>query len=237
MIVASHQPNFLPYPGFFFKMYIADVFTISDTVKFSSNNYHHYNFFPEGGKLCKVTVPVSSHSGGLGDVRLSNWEHHSKKILKRIIQDYSRAPHFGEVYPELEKIFTAHHSFLTDLNSQLILHIHDKFKMDSKIIYESSLDIKGATPSEQIVDICRKTMCDAYLSGDGAAVYLDEEHLKENGIQLIWAAYKPLEYGRPQNASILDYIMYNGYVIPREWIERKERMHADNLGNPPATAG
>lgn len=224
MIVASHQPNFLPYPGFFYKMYLADVFTLSDAVKFSSSNYHNYNFFPEDGRLHKVTVPVSSHSASIKDVKIDQWERFSKKLIKRIVQDYSKAPHFDEVFPELAMLLTAKYSFLKDLNTCLILFIHHGLKMDSKVIFEAPMNLQGSTPTEQIIDICEKTGCDTYLSGDGASDYLDVWQLNQHGIGVVWSDYKPLEYGSLQNASMIDYIMKCGFVVPEEWKARKEAL-------------
>lgn len=39
MIVAIHQPNFLPWLGYFYKMLMADIFVFLDCVPFSKGGY------------------------------------------------------------------------------------------------------------------------------------------------------------------------------------------------------
>ena len=225
MIVASHQPNFMPYMGFFYKMYLCDVFTISDAVQYSRQGYHNYNFFNEAGARKKLTVPVSAHNGdSINEVLLSDWEYNQKKLKKRIEGFYCKAPHFKSLYPYIEPILTDSYESLVDLNVRLLLMFNMLLEIDCPFYKESVLDIKGATATEQIVDICRKTQCDTYLSGMGAVEYLDTDLLKRNGIKLRWSEYEPLEYGSVPNASAFDYLMYCGKGAPDSWKRDKERL-------------
>ena len=43
IIVSAHQPNFLPYLGFFDKMKNSDIFVIRDEVLFIEKDYHQRN--------------------------------------------------------------------------------------------------------------------------------------------------------------------------------------------------
>ena len=64
-IVSAHQPNFLPYLGFFDKMDKSDVFVIRDEVQFAERDYHHRNRIRINGPRnnepqCKwIRVPVT----------------------------------------------------------------------------------------------------------------------------------------------------------------------------------
>src|SRR3989338_6913974 len=42
-VMAAHQPNFLPYLGFFDKMMSSDIFVIRDEVQFVERDFHHRN--------------------------------------------------------------------------------------------------------------------------------------------------------------------------------------------------
>lgn len=227
MILAAHQPNFLPYPGYFFKMYLTDVFSFSDTVSFSSSAYHNYNFFAEEGSLRKITVPVQRHSGRIADVQLDNWQHFRKKIVKRLLQNYMKAPYFELIFPAFENIFMADFHLLECLNIALILEVRRLLGINSWMVLESDLHLpQGA--NDQIISLCQQLSCDTYLSGDGAHVYLDRNALEENGIRLIYAQYKPINYqGGYENASIFDYLMNQGPVIPDKWKRRKECIVSD----------
>ena len=224
MIVASHQPNFMPYMGFFYKMYLCDVFTFSDTVGFSNRGYHNYNHIANNGKKVKITVPISGRSGTISQVELSQWEYHRVKLWRTLESCYCKAPYFKELAPLFKEVILGSYTHLWELNLELIVLIHTLFGFECKLFLESGLDIKGYTPSEQIADICRKTHCDTYLSGDGAKVYLDEDHLNGECINVIWANYEPLQYGSIENLSVFDYLMHNGAHIPEEWVKAKEAL-------------
>lgn len=222
MIVSAHQPNFLPYMGYFYKLYRSDIFVISDSVMFSKSGYHHYNFFNENGSRKKITVPVSGKSGYIDEVELSNWEYNRVKIIKRLKGYYAKSKHYDEIMPVFEKTLSKDYKYLIDLNLALISDVCRLFGILPEIKYERLLKITGDTPTQQIVDICHKTRCNTYLSGDGAVDYLDTEYLKANGIKTVFTNYKPLQYGSLENLSVFDYLMNEGAVVPKEW--KAERM-------------
>lgn len=222
MIVASHQPNFMPYPGYFFKMYCADVFTISDTVKFSSTGFHNYNYLLDNGRKVKITVPVKSHDLPINEVMLSDWRHYREKILKRVWQCYHNAPHFRRVYDLLVYVFRQDFLFMEYLNTELILVIRNWLRLDANIVFESSLDLRGGSPTDQIVEICSKLGADTYLSGEGAKEYLDERIIEQSGFSVAWSGYESIDNG--QNLSMIHYLMHNGFTIPDQWKRRKEEI-------------
>lgn len=43
LVLASHQPDFFPYMGYFYKMFQSDVFVFSDNVQYSKTGRHNYN--------------------------------------------------------------------------------------------------------------------------------------------------------------------------------------------------
>ena len=220
MIVASHQPNFLPYPGFFFKMYCADIFTLSDTVKFSSTGYHNYNYLLENGRKVKITVPVKSHALPIKDVELADWHHHREKILKRVWQCYSKAPYCRQVYDLLVTVFRCDFANMADLNTVLIRGIRSRMGMYTTIRPESCLGLHDGTPTDQIREICSKIGADTYLSGEGAKEYLNIEDMEQSGFRVAWTNYESIDNG--QNLSMLHYLMHNGFTIPDDWKRKKE---------------
>lgn len=222
MIVASHQPNFLPYPGFFFKMYCADIFTLSDTVKFSSTGYHNYNYLMENGRRVKITVPVKSHTLPIMDVELADWHYYREKIINRLWQDYHNAPFYRKCADMIVDVFRRDYRYMEHLNTELIQAIMMRMHMDVTIRRESNLDLHSGTPTDQIMEICTKLGADTYLSGDGAKEYLNVDELEKNHIVVAWSNYKSIDNG--QNISMLDYLMNNGFVIPDDWKRKKEAM-------------
>ena len=58
MRVAIHQPNFLPWPGFFHKWQCADVFVALDTVQFEKNEFQNRNRIKTAHGVRWITMPV-----------------------------------------------------------------------------------------------------------------------------------------------------------------------------------
>ena len=58
MIVAIHQPLYLPYYGFFQKAAQADTFVFLDNVQYSNNNWQDYNTIKTPQGTMRLRVPV-----------------------------------------------------------------------------------------------------------------------------------------------------------------------------------
>ncbi len=227
MILASHQPNFLPYPGFIYKMYCCDIFTLSTGVQFTRGGFHNYNFIDENANRAKITVPICSHSGRIYEVLLSDdWDIVKTKILKRVTQNYRKSPYFLECATLLETVFSGTYTHLEELNKALLFAIKDFFGIKCLIVDEMSLNLEYQSPNEDIVRICEQLCAGKYLSGTGAHEYLNESMLRQHGIEVLWANYQPEDYdSRIENGSILDYMMLKGKEIPDSWKRDMEDYH------------
>lgn len=224
MILAAHQPNFAPYMGFFYKMYIADIFTFSDSVGFSRTAYHNYNFLWENRQRSKVTIPVKSHSGLIKDVLISDPQKSIAEVLKRIEKNYHGQKYFSEVFPILEECMSVNSEnvYLADMNINIIHGFCNYFGIETETKRESHIGDFNGSPTQQIVQLCKSQGCNFYLSGDGAREYLEEEHLNKNGISVLWSRYRTLEYNSLPDLSVIDYAMKCGSKLPEEWKKQKE---------------
>ena len=61
MIVAGHQPNYLPWLGFFDKMRRSDIFIIEDDVQYGHNGFVNRNRIKTQHGAKWLTVPVEHH--------------------------------------------------------------------------------------------------------------------------------------------------------------------------------
>ena len=226
-IIASHQPNFLPYMGFIYKMYMCDIFTLSDDVQFSRGAFHNYNFFSEQGEKVKITVPVKKHTGKIRDVELSEWRYNRSKIIKRIEAAYKGYPFYDKVWPGIKDVLMNDFVYMSDLNTELLVHLKEKFRMECKIINESLLFIIKDEPTREIIQIVKACKGDAYLSGDGAREYMKIDAFDFYNVDVLWTKFNGISYGsQHENLSVLDYIMTKGYEIPVEWINERRMLHA-----------
>ena len=210
-VVSAHQPNFLPYLGFFDKMRKSDVFVIRDEVQFAERDYHHRNRIridsPSGREpQCKwIRVPVTKERKDIRDIMIRN-EVKDKNVpwntfmLRQIRSNYETAPYFEEHYPGLEAVLCAKTDRLIDLNMEIIRLLKDSFAIEAEIVYASQLDYdKTNDASEDLARIAEALDADVYLSGVGARAYLNSDVFRAAGVDLRFQSFTHPVY--PQRYS------------------------------------
>lgn len=222
-IFSGHQPNFLPYMGFFYKMFKSDVFVLDDDVQYSSGAYHNTNFIKINDEKCRITVPVSYEYGdSINTVRMCYARDWGSKMLKTFRMNYGKAPFFDEGYSLLEKHIGVKHENIADLNISLIQEIASNFGVGCNIVVAST-DVPTKLKNQQRnVYQCVKLGGNVYYSGTGGSAYNDEEDFRKNGIRLIYSDYAPAAYRQGgnefiENLSVIDYIFNQGYHLPDSW--------------------
>lgn len=223
MILVCHQPNFLPYLGYFYKLYKSDVYSASDTCGFTNhkeNGIHNYNFINEFGNRKKLTIPMDRHSGRLCDVLVApEWERQKEKTLKRIFHAYYKAPHFKEVWSDIEPLFNKIKvgQKMVDVNLMFTDFICKKMGMSTPIYIESLVEGLPENPDDAIIHMCKHTGCNKYMVGVHGCQYMDIEKYEKEGIELVYSDFNKEKDLTGNYLSILDYLMNYGYVIPKEW--------------------
>jgi WbqC-like protein family len=218
--VAIHQPNYIPWPGYFHKLAACDVFVYLDAVQYPrGQSFAPRNRIKTPNGVTFLTIPVSVPKGTEGkasylEVEFAD-EKWRKKHLATVQQSYSRAPHFDEVYPLYERGVEDGESFV-DLNIGLIEALASYLGIETRRVRLSELLPSFGRKTELIVDVCRALEADAYLSGSGGGRdYNDEALLQEHGIDLRYDEFEQPEY--PQlwgdfepNLSVLDLLLNCG---------------------------
>jgi hypothetical protein len=62
MIVAIHQPHFIPWLGYLHRMTEVELFVVLDHVQFERRNYQNRSQIRLDGEARWLTVPVEQHS-------------------------------------------------------------------------------------------------------------------------------------------------------------------------------
>jgi len=216
MILSANQPYFFPFPGFFYKAYISDIFIILDSVQFPrGTTWTTRNRFKNNQGTLWLTVPVKKKGLGLqriDDVRICHDNRWGKKHAKSIASAYSNAPYNKEHMPFVEKLYSSRFDRLIDLNMEIIRYLMKYLQIHTPMIRLSELGIE-ARGSRLMVEICRALEASTFLTQNAAVKYLDEEQFKEKGI--ILKTFKPPLSIYPQlwgdfipNLSTLD-LMFN----------------------------
>jgi hypothetical protein len=218
--VAIHQPNYIPWPGYFHKLAAADVFVYLDAVQYPrGQSFAPRNRIKTPNGVTFLTIPVSVPKGSEGkasylEVELAD-DKWRRKHLATVEQSYGRAPHFDEVFPLYERELEAGETFVP-LNIGLIEAFASYLGIETRRVRLSELLPSFGQKTELILDVCRALDGDAYLSGTGGGRdYTDEALLKENGIELRYDEFEYPEY--PQlwgdfepNLSVLDVLLNCG---------------------------
>jgi hypothetical protein len=194
-IVAIHQPNFLPWLGFFYKMLKSDIFVFLDNVQFSKNSFQNRVKIKSSQGAIWLTVPILHNFGQLTkDVRINNKEPWREKHLKTFEMNYKRAAYFKPFFELLQEIyFKKEWELLVDFNTELISHISKFLGIKTETIRASSLNVSGKS-TDLLINIVKELNGSIYLSGKGGANYQDEKKFKNNGIELRYSDFKHPTY-------------------------------------------
>lgn len=188
-IISIHQPDFLPWLGFFEKIARSNTFVILDDVQYLRRGFHNRDKILVNENVQWVSVPTinkGKYKMLIKDVEIDNSTGWKKKFLKTIIYNYKKKKNFELYFPEFEKIFNLNHKFLIDLNISLINFFLKKFNIENKkIIFSSSMSI-NSKKSEKILNIVKELNGSKYITGLGSKNYLEIEIFKKNNIDILW---------------------------------------------------
>ena len=211
MIVAIHQPNYIPWQGYFYKMLNCDIFVFLDNVQFSKNSIINRNKIKTNSGETWLTVPVltkNSHQQLIRDVRINRTVDWRRKHKNSIQQYYIKAPFFKKYAPHLLDLYSKDWERLVELNTALIKFVTDCLDIKKEFINASTLGLSGKS-TDLLIEVCKKLNGDVYLSGEGSKKYMDEEKFKEAGIKIKYTDFKQTKYSQLYgdfipNLSILD---------------------------------
>lgn len=229
MILASHQPDFFPYLGYFYKIWKSDFFIFSDDVQFSKSGRHNYNdiLTPNGPQ--RFTLPVSQHTVNLNEIQIATDDRKIEEMLKTLRQNYQKAPHFKEVFPLIASLLwmAPISENLARFNEMCIINLCYRMDIIRGFERSSRIPVEGKRDA-RIIELCQFAGADTYYSGSGAKDYHIEADYTEAGINLVYSDYCPLEYpqtfcgqtAEPEfiapNLSVIDYLMNCGFRNPWE---------------------
>ena len=189
MIVAIHQPHFIPWLGYLHRLAQVDLFIVLDHVQFERRNYQNRSQIRLDGEARWLTVPVEQHSQKerILDKLVDNrdaarpWGRTHFATLRHA---YREAPYLGIYAPVLKKLFDAQWQRLVDLDAAMLAFLMDAFQVSTRIVRSSQLAVEGAK-SDLILNLCRAVKADALLAGfGGSRGYLDEAQFARHGIAI-----------------------------------------------------
>jgi hypothetical protein len=196
-IIAIHQPNFMPWLGFFYKWASADLMVFLDDVTFIKRSHINRVRIRDVSGQHWLTVPV--HQKGRWNQPIAGTEIQNDfpwrdGVLGKLKFCYGKAPFFKHYFPEFQAIIMKERLLLADLNLELLQWLAGILEIETPWVLSSSLEGVNGKATERLVSICRHLGATAYLSGFGGQKYQEEEVFKEQNIQLVVYDFKHPEY-------------------------------------------
>lgn len=219
MIVAIHQPQYLPWVPYFDKASQCDVFIHLDNVQFARRGVQNRNQIKTATGAQWLTVPVNARrETHIVDVTIAEnpWrENH----VRSVEVNYARAAYFDR-WPELRTILELPWERLADLNIALTDRFFAQLGISCHTVRASSLAVDGGK-QDLMINLCKAVGGDVYLSGTGAAAYQTPEAFAREGIELRYQSYRNQPYaqcfpeiGFVADLSALDLILNTGPAAP-----------------------
>lgn len=215
-IIGIVQPNYIPWKGYFDMIRAVDEFILLDDVQYT-HDWRNRNLIKTRTGLKWLTIPVKAtglHTM-ICDVTAAGscWR---RKHWHAIIHSYARTKYFDLYEKELRELFLQHDEmYIARIDHAFLLAINKWLNISTPITFSSSYNAEGRK-SEKILNLCKQTNATAYLTGPAAVAYLDENILKDAGIDVQWMDYSNYsEYQQrfppfEHRVSILDLLFNEG---------------------------
>lgn len=186
MLVAIHQPHYLPWLGYLHRMARADLFIVLDHVQFERGNYQNRTQVRVNGAPHWLTVPVQQRSQKerIVEKAIDNSQHWGRAHFETLRRTYASAGYFGMYATELRAILDCEWRRLVDLNEHTLGFLRNALDIRTPLVKSSELGAQGAK-SELVLNLCKAVGASALLVGlGGSRQYLDRAAFAEAGIQL-----------------------------------------------------
>lgn len=220
MLVAIHQPNFIPWLGYFNKIAQADCFIVLDSVpamRGGSNYYNRVSLLVNGAPHW-VTMPLEhgESRARLDKARIAGSGTWRRKMLRMIDESYGRAAFHAETMEMVRRWLTQETDNLCSFNMTIIREVTALLGLDgTRIVRASELDVGGAA-TKLLIGLVKAVGGDSYLVGGGAGGYQQDELFEAAAIRVVPQGYRPTAY-RQVNArefvpglSVVDALMNCG---------------------------
>src|ERR1700688_2699567 len=144
MRAVIHQPMYIPYPGFFHKLSLADVLVIMDDVQYDRRFTNRNRILVPQGPIW-LTVPIEKHDKLLpnSSVRINNGIPWRDDHWRKISLSYRNAAFYRPYADLLEESFQKEWGLLLDLDLELLKKSMNWLGLNLPIVLESELKVEG----------------------------------------------------------------------------------------------
>jgi len=201
MLVAIHQPHFVPWLGYLDRMARADLFIVLDHVQFERRNYQNRTMIRLEDESRWLTVPVVqvSQKERIVEKQVDNTETGSRAWgpthFKTLKYAYRKAAFFDHYAPRLREILEARWDRLVDLDLAMLDFLRESFEIRTPLKRSSEMKGEGAR-SALLLNLCKEIgpRCTFFGGLGGSRHYLDHDAFKAEGVGVQWQEFRHPTY-------------------------------------------
>jgi GNAT superfamily N-acetyltransferase len=216
MRVAVHQPNYMPWCGFFAKMFACDAFVLFDDTQLPQGRSYVSRAKIAKGKDDEqwLTVPIQkSGRKAIRDVPFAEpgW---ASAHLRTLHHAYARARYAEEAMDLVRPLYEDPGETLAEFNSRAIETIGRYLGWEGAF-HRSSDHPADLLSDRRLAQLVRAVGGTVYVSGAGGQNYQSEDVFAGDGLELEVRTYRPKPYERSGSPfvpglSILDAVFHLG---------------------------
>jgi hypothetical protein len=187
-----HQPDFMPYIGFFHRLLQADIFILLDHAQFvnhSSRSWTHRDKIKtaNGERWLTIGVVKAPHGTPINQIALADndWREKNLNLLQ---ENYHEAPYFAGLFPRVQALYAVPCKRLVEFTTASIKMLMDWFGIEIPMINSSDMQPNGKK-NELLVDLLKKAGANRYLSGLGARNYYQAGPFSDADIEVLWQQF------------------------------------------------
>jgi hypothetical protein len=171
-----------------------------------------------------LTVPVHYRQVDqkIDEVAIDSSQNWVRRHIDQLHANYRTTPFFSDYIDGYKAIASADHLSISALNVALCRWVMDLLNIQTPVQMSRELRLNGKK-SERLIDLLQKVGGTTYLSGPGAAAYIDLDLFRRNGIRVEYKSYEYPAYSQTRPGfcaavSVLD-LLFNTGPMARKYLK------------------
>ena len=197
MRVVISQSMLFPWVGLLEQMRLADMFVHYDDVQFSKGSFVNRVQIKTADGVRWMTLPTRNlHLGQrICEVEIAPTSQWVGQHLALLTASLAGAPHADDAIGLAESVYAAAHSHLGSLARASLLALSDYFGLveGKRFVDVGTLDIGGRS-SQRVLDVVKRVGGRQYITGHGAARYMDHALFDRAGVEVRYMRYRQQAY-------------------------------------------
>ena len=222
MKVASHQPYFFPYIGYFSLISAVDVFIFFDISQFQRKSWMHRNRILKPDYNWQYFNAGTQHlyyKAMLTECKLQKDSAWKNKIIAQLQHYKKKAKFFNDTITFVTELLYDEKTHLADFNVKSTIAIANKLNIGT-VIYRYSEIISQVEKAERGdlwgLNFCKAMGADTYINAPGGESLYSGNEYKKAGINLGFIQHELTRYSQNNEnfiagLSIIDVLMFNGF--------------------------